>query len=772
MRLLLRYTAGDESGDGIRRHGREGAPGIMEQAAPATVRVGGYELLELLGTGGMGSVYRAMQLSPRREVALKLMNGAPWNARQLSAFTREAQILADLRHPGVATIHEAGTHEQSGLVVPFYAMELVRQAKPISAFARDAALPPEAILRLVADVCDAVGACHAHGVVHRDLKPANILVGADGAPRLIDFGVAALLDGQPATTADTALLRGTLEYLSPEQCDPSLGAIGRGSDLYALGVVLYEMLCGAPPYDLPRDRPLHAGRIVAETPPRPPRRLNPALSRGAEAVLLKALRKAPSERYASASEMAADLRRVAEGLPPAHAPRRRLVSAPAMARGVIRKRPTMAGAALTALAALAGLVAGSAIEFAGAGRWWDRTVTSTLDAVPDALADVRVVGIPDVPSVDALGEALALPQVRASDLQSLRLLHARLVERLADAGARAIVLDLHFQGASGHDAALVAAIERAWTRGTPVLAMAGAFAPGAAQAAAMAPAIARAAPAHFASANLSPRAAPSVALVVQRPGFAPQASLALAAADVAWHGRLTPHYAFGDYGLDVRTGPSDSPRAARLSALEQSASDAGTPGDLVGRFVLELPSDAALNDATRAAPQVLAGDDAALRSEYAGRVVVIGDLRVGRDGPHAVPMGRAIHGPHVVALAIQMLLDGQTVRYAVAARVLGAVVDWRIILALAGAAAGAALAAGLPSRPGRGLLAAALVGGMSVVACLAAYRFGLILVSPAVPALSGVAGALACSAVASCRTPGASAPGARGADHAPERRPP
>jgi len=215
--------------------------------------LGGAKILRLLGEGGMGRVYEARQAAPDRLVAVKVLRDAIASREQLMRFTYEAEVLGRLRHPGIAQIHASGTFRHGPVTVPFFIMELVAEARPITIYAREHGLGLTARVALFREVCAAVAHGHRKGVVHRDLKPANILVDAAGEPKVIDFGVArsSAMDSArvgPRTVAGQ--LVGTLAYMSPEQLEGRVDDVDARSDVYALGLVLHELLVG----DLPPGR--------------------------------------------------------------------------------------------------------------------------------------------------------------------------------------------------------------------------------------------------------------------------------------------------------------------------------------------------------------------------------------------------------------------------------------------------------------------------------------------------------------------------------------
>src|SRR5262249_41667035 len=238
------------------------------QLAPSALpaRIGPYRIVRRLGEGGMGAVYEAEQDSPRRAVALKVIRPGLLSPALLKRFAHEAQILGRMNHPGIAQIYEAGVAEDGQ---PYFALELIRGVA-LDAYARCHALDPTARLGLVARVCDAVQHAHEQGIVHRDLKPANILVDESGQPRVLDFGVARALDVDVVTSTGhtrTGQMVGTLTYMSPGQvaADPA-GRDGR-SDVYTLGVILFEVLAGRLPSPLEHLPLPEAARLIQEYEP-------------------------------------------------------------------------------------------------------------------------------------------------------------------------------------------------------------------------------------------------------------------------------------------------------------------------------------------------------------------------------------------------------------------------------------------------------------------------------------------------------------------------
>ncbi len=335
------------------------------------VRIGKYTIVRLIAMGGMGAVYEATQDSPRRTVALKLIRADLLSEPAVRRFEREADILGSLRHRGIAQIFEAGVHQPTGghpteRGVPFLAMEYLQGALQITEHARAHRLGLRARVECLALVCDALQHAHDHGVVHRDLKPGNILVDPSGEPKLIDFGVARLADSVDvrSTVTGTGAFVGTMRYMSPEQCGRAPSGATVRSDIYAMGVVMYELLAGRAPLDLDNQSLLHAARMIAEDPPVRPSIYAPAIRGDLETVVLKCLEKDSSLRYASASELALDLRRWLNDEPVRARPPSLTRQLRSLAR---RNRAFVAGVAGVILALVVGL-AGTSIQLLRARR--------------------------------------------------------------------------------------------------------------------------------------------------------------------------------------------------------------------------------------------------------------------------------------------------------------------------------------------------------------------------------------------------------------------
>lgn len=351
--------------------GEGGGGGVPE-------RIGEFRIVRVVGEGGMGRVYEARQDVPARRVALKVIRPGLVSTSALRRFAHETNVLAQLSHPGIAQILQAGfardpARPDGSASMPYFAMEFI-DGPPISEYVRAERLGVRAILGLLADICDAVQHAHQRGVIHRDLKPGNILVSsASGAPvpKILDFGIARLTDPESArmtVQTQAGQIVGTLGYMSPEQTDGSTGSVDTRADIYALGVIAYELLAGRSPLDLSNRSIASAISMVRDTEPVRLGSLRPELAGDVETIVGKAMAKDRESRYASAGELANDLRNVLADRPIAARPPSTVYVLRKFAR---RNRP---------LVALAGLAVVSLIGGAGVSAWQAVVATRQRDA--------------------------------------------------------------------------------------------------------------------------------------------------------------------------------------------------------------------------------------------------------------------------------------------------------------------------------------------------------------------------------------------------------
>jgi tetratricopeptide (TPR) repeat protein len=330
-------------------------PVLLEEVAPRSrvgERVGAYELLSELGRGGMGVVYLARRADDefQQKVAVKLVSGGLADEAALGRFRSERQISASLDHPHIARLLDGGATETGE---PYFVMEYV-EGEPLLRYCDARRLSTRERLRLFRDVCAAVQYAHQNLVVHRDLKPANVLVTGQGDAKLLDFGIAKLLDpggaarGSPETATLYRML--TPDYASPEQVRGR--PLTTASDIYALGVVLYELVAGRRPYHVESPEPEALLRLVCEQDPEKPSAVSGSreLRGDLDAIVLKAMRKEPERRYASAAALSDDLGRFLEGRPV----EARRGSGAYRARKFIRRHRAVVAATALVLAALGG----------------------------------------------------------------------------------------------------------------------------------------------------------------------------------------------------------------------------------------------------------------------------------------------------------------------------------------------------------------------------------------------------------------------------------
>jgi TolB-like protein/predicted Ser/Thr protein kinase/Flp pilus assembly protein TadD len=272
------------------------------RAAELLGELGDYELLEEIGRGGQGVVFRARQTSLNRIVALKVVSLGQWASKaHLRRFRLEAEAAAKLEHPGIVPIHEVGERDGSC----YFSMKFVEGGQ-LDEVARREPMPIRRAVELIAKVARTVHYAHEHGILHRDIKPGNILLDAKGEPHLTDFGLARLVESDSSVTQTLDVL-GTPSYMAPEQAMGNNAAVSSVTDIYGLGAVLYQLLTGQPPFA--GGATYETIKLLLDTEPRHPRLLNPKIDRDLSTICLKCLEKDPKRRYASALALAEDLER-------------------------------------------------------------------------------------------------------------------------------------------------------------------------------------------------------------------------------------------------------------------------------------------------------------------------------------------------------------------------------------------------------------------------------------------------------------------------------
>ena len=321
-------------------------------------RLGDVTIVRLLAEGGMGRVYEGLQGMPCRSVAVKVIRPGVLTPEAVKRFRYEAHILGRLTHPGIARIYTVGMQPMGGSAVPYFVMEFVEDASSITAYASRRGLSSRDRVALFRDACKAVAHGHQKGVIHRDLKPGNILVDGAGHPKVIDFGIARTMDGDlPLTTlhTDVGKLVGTLQYMCPEQFEGMTHDLDVRADVYALGVVLFELLTGQSPYDITSRAVYEVARIVKEVEPRSLSATNPRLRGDLNTIVAKCMEKDREQRYSSAAELEADLGRYLRGEPIVASPPRLLGTVVRLARRHRVVAAATVGVLLAGVLALAGI---------------------------------------------------------------------------------------------------------------------------------------------------------------------------------------------------------------------------------------------------------------------------------------------------------------------------------------------------------------------------------------------------------------------------------
>jgi len=350
-----------------------GAPSPRPDAMVGAV-VGGVRIERPVGHGGMGRVYAGTQSSTGGTVAVKVLMPHVVTGEMLKRCELEARLLARLRHHGIAQIYDAGTVEALGVTLPYFVMEYVADARPITDYADAHGLSTIQRVELFRMVCEAVAHGHDRGVIHRDLKPANILVDRNGTPKVIDFGVAKCIDtDNPMTTLTTeGGIAGTLKYMSPEQSTGDPAAITARSDVHALGVILYELLVGRMPFDFHDALPIGVAQIIMTQEPKPLSSVNRAFRGDLDAITAKCLEKDRKDRYASARELSVEIGRYLAG--------ERILARPVGFYGELVRLARKHRAAATALAVIAASIVATVVGISAFAYRAERALATAREA--------------------------------------------------------------------------------------------------------------------------------------------------------------------------------------------------------------------------------------------------------------------------------------------------------------------------------------------------------------------------------------------------------
>ena len=273
---------------------------------------GRYEIGGVLGYGGMAEVHRGADLRLGRDVAIKMLRtDLARDETFLTRFRREAQNAASLNHPSIVAVYDTGEDTGNGTPVPYIVMEYVGGRTLKEVLLAEGQLAPRRTCEIVADVCAALDFSHRHQIIHRDVKPGNVMLSQNGQVKVMDFGIARAMASGQATMTQTSAVIGTAQYLSPEQARGE--TVDARSDVYATGCLMYELLCGDPPFT--GDNPVSVAYQHVREAPRPPSQVNPDVPPAVDAIVLRALAKNPENRYQTAGEMREDLERAIAGRP-------------------------------------------------------------------------------------------------------------------------------------------------------------------------------------------------------------------------------------------------------------------------------------------------------------------------------------------------------------------------------------------------------------------------------------------------------------------------
>lgn len=715
----------------------ESKPPELQPSAPASMdtpfapaRVGNYVLRGRIGQGGMGVVYEGVQDKPSRAVALKLMRHALTTAEQLRRFEQEAQMLGSLAHPNIAQVYEAGTHREGSLSLPFYAMELVRDAKPITQYAQEKCLNRQERLQLMLQACAAVEHAHQQEILHRDLKPSNLLVGSDGILKLIDLGVSRLMSPGHVTLTGSEQLLGTLQYMAPEQLSGASAEPTRSWDVYALGVIFYELILGQRPYLLPEGSPVRAARHLAETLPQRPRKIDRTISKSLEAVLLKALEKDPAARYASAQELARDIRHLLEGRSAGAGSKGPLRRSLAAARQIATRHRLLVLAALMILWGVICFASPLGKATRAVDGAWAPYALSRLNHVPDVPFDqVRMVSLRSdlVATAQRLGERRYNPAF----VPSQRPLIARLVEKLTAASPKVIAMDLMIQAPTPFDIELIRAMGEAERAGIPIVAASPRSGVEQGGPGVLPELVANHRVGSAKAAEFRPDLFGVVSVMIDEVKRDDPSFTIHTVAAASGVGKDDP--VFVDYQRNICGSVAGETCVLGHASHLIGGPEGGVFQLAVAMNVAEVPPDAVLDAADFDFDDVMQWSDEQVRAAFGGKVVIIGDGRAGRDPVLPVGAGREVRGYRLVSSVVEQMLAGYRLRWPAPVHL------WRIgmtseVLTHFGFLFVASLLGWL-CRSWRAVMISSV--GLSVVAFVlpfACYRFGgLILGGPTQP---------------------------------------
>ena len=658
------------------------ATAVEPRLKPGT-RLGQFTVVRKVGGGGMGVVYEAVQDQPKRSVALKIILKEWPSERDLARFREEAELLARAEHAHIATVIEAGSSSVGEDRIAYIAMQYVNDARTITQFATHRNLSRRKRLELFAKVCRAVHWAHERGVIHRDLKPENILVDGSGEPRVIDFGIAKL---NFSPTVGTAAHQGTLGHFvgslpwaAPEQVRGG-DAVDRRTDVYALGLVLYRLMCGTHAYDLSRSTDSEAMLQIQNQPPTPPSTFDGALRGEAERLIIKALDKDPKRRYQSALELAEDVDRLLDG---------RLVDSgesggvrvlPRSARRFTSKHPYAALGIIAVLSIVLVNELGAQLVF----RWtplnakFESWLQSSEPGTDVPMSHVRILERNFEDSPEGLAGAGLPPMgLDATKFGWKRMLYAKVLDRLVAARPSVVVMDHDFPTADAAEptAALVASIARLKAAGIDTVVVGGG--PDTSVWQGKQPEIAALAGMANGLVNWGdPGRVLSAPLLWQTPGLPPVPSLALRSLVAARHPGMDAEYSVDELRrrINIRyfQTSADSRRtypkihdAVSFTSIESFSADIPALGVRAGDCSYMLAVDAKDRDANASSivtyTDFFAATPEALQEMFRGRAAFLAGSSISDPDVLVLDSGDRVWHPLSHARALQRLLAGSAI---------------------------------------------------------------------------------------------------------------
>ncbi len=695
----------------------------------------GYEIVRELHSGAQGIVYQAIQKSTKRQVAIKVVREGPFASRtEKLRFEREIAILAQLRHPNIVTIHDSG--EAGGHA--YYVMDYIL-GQSLDKWARTET-SIRAKLLLFSKLADAVAAAHEQGITHRDLKPGNVQVDEDGEPHVLDFGLAKTAGALEVTQMTrTGQFMGSLPWASPEQAEAVPGKVDIRTDVYSLGVMLYEMLTGQLPYSVFGNMRDVLDRII-NAEPRRPSAVCGQIDHELETIVLKCLQKPRERRYQSAGELADDVRRYLAGEPIQARGDSLLYLAMTRGRRTLRRHSLLATLGAFVLITYAWCSLERYVyywipaheQFLRVLAWF------TAGAESAEFEHVRVIGLTDRTDIAALAQQANLTNVDPANLRSLRCMHGALMERLADSGLKALVWDINFDRPSEFDEWLARGIRAIRRAGRDVLLSTRAWHIDSEPT--FSPAILAEGKWAATTGDFCADRPWCLDLTVERSENVPLPCLALAAVNAAYRPGAEFHlHVDGEASrLASRFWNTEGKRPlygyyVQLTGrwpLTQDYPDLGLlRNDVVGHYFITIPPDDVLARCTIEYQDVFTASPEQLRRWLAQRIVLVGDLRAGVDR-YPYPDGREVSGVYAHTAAIEAISRCSAIRTPTAG-------ETRVIISAAVLAGGLAALLLHTSLLKLGLLMLANIV-LAGLAGVEAYRHFGYLANPTVPILAAL----------------------------------